>query len=400
LWKPLTRLVGEPSGADPAWPLKKGAFRELLSGPNIASFADDMAAAIVAAVDEVGGRAAGGRPIDAGQEMTNIIYRAITQILVGDKISVSEADHLGVVLAEAASSSFRLRMLFPFVPFWMPVPGDLRFRRAVKAADDLIFPIVRSSREKGADGGDVVSRLLRARGEDGRKLDDQGVRDGIVALFVAATETSVTALTFLWMMLDAHPEVATKLREEIDRVVGTEQPKRSHLPELRYAKMVAEEVLRLCPPAWITPRLVVDDDVIDGVRIKKGSILIISPYLTHRLEEFWDRTASPTCPSAPAPTGASGATSSPSRRSSSWPRCSPGSGRRYTDHRPHDRIWASRCNPVTRCRWCWSRASGMRRSVNRRERARTLRDTDDAREADAGGPREWPCRGPGQRVGA
>jgi cytochrome P450 len=148
---------------------------------------------------------------------------------------------------------------------------------------------VRSSREKGADGGDVVSRLLRARGEDGRKLDDQGVRDGIVALFVAATETSVTALTFLWMMLDAHPEVATKLREEIDRVVGTEQPKRSHLPELRYAKMVAEEVLRLCPPAWITPRLVVDDDVIDGVRIKKGSILIISPYLTHRLEEFWER---------------------------------------------------------------------------------------------------------------
>jgi cytochrome P450 len=260
-----------------------------LSGPNIASFTDEMAVAIVAAIEEVGARAAGGRPVDAGQAMTDIVYRAITQILVGEKISIAEADHLGVVLAEAASYSFRSRMLLPFVPFWVPLPGDRKFGRAVQAADDLIFPIVRNSRREGSDGGDVVSRLLRARGDDGRTLDDQEVRDGVVALFVGATDTSITALTFLWMMLDAHPEVAAKLYAEIDRVVGTDQPRRAHLPELRYAKMVAQEVVRLFTPGWITPRVVVDDDVIDGVRIKKGSILIISPYLTHRLEAVWER---------------------------------------------------------------------------------------------------------------
>src|SRR5262245_46302706 len=38
MWKPLSRLVGEASDADPSWPLKKGAFKSLLAGPSIATF--------------------------------------------------------------------------------------------------------------------------------------------------------------------------------------------------------------------------------------------------------------------------------------------------------------------------------------------------------------------------
>src|SRR4051794_41117515 len=191
LWKPLSRLVGEPSGADPVWPLKKGAFQALLSGPNIATFTDDMAASIAGAVAELGHRAGAGRPVDATTEMTRIVYRAITRILVGDKISIPVADELGQALATAGASSFRARMLLPFVPHSIPLPGDRAFHRAVRAVDDLVFPIVRESRRRGAGGGDIVSRLLRAHDEDGNGLDDQQVRDGVVALFVAATETTV-----------------------------------------------------------------------------------------------------------------------------------------------------------------------------------------------------------------
>ncbi|MEV5751197.1 cytochrome P450 [Actinoallomurus sp. NPDC052308] len=286
LWKPLSRLVGEPSGADPAWALKKGAYQAMFSGPNIASFTDDVARAIVEAVDELAGRAV-GRPVDAADEMTRLVYRAITRVIVGDKMPLDQIDELGRVLATATTSSFRSRMLLPFVPFWVPLPGDRAFRRAVQAVDDLIFPIVRDSRRRGADGGDIVSRLIRARDENGNGLDEQNIRDGVVALFVAATETSVSILSFLWMVLDSRPDIAAKLYAEIDRVVGTDHPRRAHLSELRYAKMVTQEVLRLYSPGWIIPRTVVADDVIDGVRIRKGSILVISPYLTHRLADVW-----------------------------------------------------------------------------------------------------------------
>jgi cytochrome P450 len=113
------------------------------------------------------------------------------------------------------------------------------------------------------------------------------VRDGIVSLFVAGTETTMTALTFLWGALDAHPDVARRLYDEIDEVVGAGRPRRAHLPRLVYTKMVLDELLRLYSVGWILPRVVVSDDVIGGVRIPAGSTVLVSPYLTHRLPDVW-----------------------------------------------------------------------------------------------------------------
>ncbi|MFF5264199.1 cytochrome P450 [Actinomadura viridis] len=287
LWKPLSRLVGEPSGADPAWPLKKNVYQSLLSGPNIASFTDEMAASIMTAVDDLAMRAGDGQPVDAGTEITRIVFHAILRVFVGDKISMAEGEEIGRALIVATDSSFRARMLFPYVPFWMHLPGDRAFNRAVQVVDDLVIPLVETTRRHGAGGNDLVSRLIRARDENGRALSDKEVRDGIVALFVAGTETTVKALSYLWVVLDSYPDVARKLFAEIDQTVGTEQPSSAHLPHLKYTKMVVQELLRMYGPAWILPRTVVADDVIDGVRIKKNSIIVVSPYLAHRQPDHW-----------------------------------------------------------------------------------------------------------------
>jgi cytochrome P450 len=95
------------------------------------------------------------------------------------------------------------------------------------------------------------------------------------------------ALTWLWVVLDANPAVAATLREEINRVVGSDWPGPSHLAQLRYTKMVIQELLRLYPPAWMIPRTAVEADVIDGVAIDKGATVLISPYLTQRMDELW-----------------------------------------------------------------------------------------------------------------
>jgi cytochrome P450 len=108
-------------------------------------------------------------------------------------------------------------------------------------------------------------------------------------MFLAGTETTATALTWLWVTLDSRPDVAERLREEIDGVIGGAQPTRSHLPRLGYTKMVLQELLRVYPVGWIIPRTAVADDVIDGVRIKGGSTVLVSPYLTHRVEDVWER---------------------------------------------------------------------------------------------------------------
>ncbi|TNY38393.1 cytochrome P450 [Thermomonospora catenispora] len=286
MWKPLSRLVGEPSGADPVWPVKRDVFMHLMSGPNIASYTNEMAKAITDAVEDLGRRVKPGEPVDAMTEITRIVYRAILQLFVGDRLTRDDVERLGNAILTATTSSFRARMLLPFVPHSIPLPGDRAFHRAVREVDEIVYPLVHQARREGAGDG-ILSLLLQAKGPDGEGLSDKDIRDGVVSIFVAGTETTVTALTWLWVVLAEHPQVMERMREEIEQVVGLDVPQREHLPRLSYTKMVTQELLRMYPIGWIIPRVVAEDDVIDGVRMKRGATVIVSPYLTHRLPQVW-----------------------------------------------------------------------------------------------------------------
>jgi cytochrome P450 len=53
--------------------------------------------------------------------------------------------------------------------------------------------------------------------------------------------------------------------------------------------MVLEETMRLYPPAWSFGRKALVDDDIGGFHIPAGSIVWVSPYVTHRHPAFWER---------------------------------------------------------------------------------------------------------------
>lgn len=286
MWKPLTRLVGEIAGEGHEWALNRGIFQKLLAGPNVTSVTDEMARTIIEAVDHLEARLTPGEPVDSLTEMTRIVQRAIIRVFFGNRISLSDADHLADAI-RTATRSIGFRMLLPFVPLSVPLPGDRAFQRSVRDVDEVILPLVREARRREAAERDIVSMLIETRDEQGRSLDDQQVRDGVVAMFTAGTETTATALTWLWVVLNAHPEMAAKVYGEVDDVLGQDKPGRAHLSELRYTKMVIQELLRVYSVGWIIPRTSVADDVIDGVRIKGGSTILISPYLTHRLSDVW-----------------------------------------------------------------------------------------------------------------
>jgi cytochrome P450 len=52
--------------------------------------------------------------------------------------------------------------------------------------------------------------------------------------------------------------------------------------------MVLEETLRLYPPAWIFSRKIIADDELGGYDIPKNSMILLSPYTTHRHPAFWE----------------------------------------------------------------------------------------------------------------
>jgi cytochrome P450 len=106
-------------------------------------------------------------------------------------------------------------------------------------------------------------------------------------MFAAGTETTGVALTWLWVVLGDHPDVAQRLYDEIDTVVGAGPVELAHLSQLPYTRMVLQELLRLYSVGWLVPRTAAADDSIDGIRIRRGDTVIVSPYFTHRMEWLW-----------------------------------------------------------------------------------------------------------------
>lgn len=284
-WRPLHRLFGHSIMSDgPPWARSRKVLQPVFTAKHVESLAQRMADAIADGIDGLAEPVASGRPIDVPAEMARIVNTAVVKIFFGDKISMADTVRLAPAF-NAVGTSVVFRYLLPFLPESVPVPGDRAFHRALRTIDDIVVPLVERYRYRPGDGDDIVSVLCRAGGHD----DPVWVRDNLVAMLATATETTAGALTWFWPLLHSHRDVAARLQEEIDHVVGGERVQPEHLARLQYTKQVVQEVLRLFPVGWLFPRMVVAEENVGGVRLKQGRTVLISPYITHRLGMLWDR---------------------------------------------------------------------------------------------------------------
>lgn len=289
MWDALGRLAGKGIGGEGAqWHASREILKPAFSARHLSSASEQMIDSILGAVQDLGRRAATGRPVDAGREMTRIVQRVIDPLFFGRLVPAEEGDRLGDAIA-TAMGSLLWRMAMPFMPHSIPVPGDRAFKAATRTVNEILRPVVHQARAGGAggDGNDVATRLLNGVGADGAPLTDEQVCDDIVALFVAGSESSAIALSWVWVALAQHPHVAEEVVREVDAVVGRDRPRYEHIRKLNYTQMVLKEVLRIYSVGWAVPRVALEDDVIDGVAVPAGATLAISPYLTHRLDSVW-----------------------------------------------------------------------------------------------------------------
>ncbi|MFC4014488.1 cytochrome P450 [Nonomuraea purpurea] len=288
-WRPVQRVTGHSIlGEGDGWASTRKILQPLFTARYTASLAEDMADIISECIVELEDFARTGRPIDGGHQMTTIVNQAVIKVLFGGRISRDTAERLAPEFATCATS-IGFRLLVPFAPYSIKVPGDRAFLRSAKKIDEIVYPLIEQASREKSHSNEVVSELLTARIEQDGKADLRQVRDDLVSIYGAASETTAMSLTWLWSVLHEHPEVNARLQDEVRRVVGDSEVRPSHVAELKYLRMVLQELLRVYPSAWIIPRQTVADTEIGGVRIKAGSQVLVSPYTTHRLPEFWDR---------------------------------------------------------------------------------------------------------------
>ncbi|MGC4805970.1 cytochrome P450 [Micromonospora sp. DT233] len=288
-WGPLRRLFGDGIlGDGPVWSDSRRILQPLFTARRVDAMMGGIAETIAGAVAELDVAARSGQPVDIGAEQARIVCRAIMKAFFADRIS--NADALRVIEAqEAIATSVIPRVLVPFVPLSLPMPGDRTFRNAVRQIDEVLVPIVRSVRDPAAHGDDVISTLWRGTTHDGRPVDELQVRNDTVAMVAVTTETTINVLTWLWPHLERAPEVAARLQQEIDEVVGHGPVGPEHLPRLRYTRMVLDELIRLYPVGWLLPRQVIRPVRLGEVELEAGATVLISPLVTQRLSRHWEQ---------------------------------------------------------------------------------------------------------------
>jgi cytochrome P450 len=175
------------------------------------------------------------------------------------------------------------RVLLPDAVFKLPIPAVRRVNEAERRLRAAVEGIIRARRADSTVRGDLLSELLAARDDDtGLGMTDPQVLDEVVSLILASTETSSSILASLFYRLSEHPEIADRMRAEIDEVVGDGPIEYEHLARLSYTYNVLSEVLRLDMPVDMFMRRSTEEVVMGQTRLPPGSEFIFSIPALHR----------------------------------------------------------------------------------------------------------------------
>ncbi len=230
-----------------------------------------------------------GEVRDVHEDMGRLTLEIVARTLFGVPLRPAEFEEVGDALATISRRFTGRGGVFFQVPEKIPTPGNLRMRRAIRRLDALIYGIIRDRRASGEDAGDLLSMLLAVRDEEtGEGMTDEQLRDEAMTVFLAGHETTANALSWTWRLLAEHPEVESRLFEELREVLADRSPAVEDLPQLRYTDMVVKESMRLYPPAWAFGREALADCEIGGYHVPAGTQLIMSQWVMHRDPRYYE----------------------------------------------------------------------------------------------------------------
>jgi cytochrome P450 len=222
---------------------------------------------------------------DIHPDMMRLTLEIVAQTLFSASVE-GKADVVGRAM-EVIMEYFAGPMALVPRLLWLPTPGNLRYRRALKELNQVIYDTI-AARRAGREGNDFLSRLLAARDEDGSQMSDEQLRDEVVTLFLAGHETTALALSFTFYLLAQHPEAEARLARELEEELHGRLPVAADVPRLRYTEWVIKESMRLYPPAPGIGREAVNECEIAGYRIPKGAQIALMQWAVHRDPRWYD----------------------------------------------------------------------------------------------------------------
>ncbi|WPU63473.1 cytochrome P450 [Peredibacter starrii] len=232
-----------------------------------------------------------GEVIDAYSHVAQFTFRVISKIMFSDDIDeVFEEFHETVLRIQ---NECTVVALYPF-EFMdnLPLPANITFKKLSGIIHRIVDGII-EKRLKNPDKDsykDLLSRYLKQIDAENKNFSLTELRNELVTMLIAGNETTALSISWALYELARHENHQERL---IDEVKGLSMPSGEEnafqfLKQVPFMSSVINEIFRMYPAVWLFSRQAAKDDELDSIKVKKDSLVLISPYFLHRNAEFWN----------------------------------------------------------------------------------------------------------------
>jgi len=228
-----------------------------------------------------------GKPMDVFPVFNDLAFQTVVKSIFN--MEVSHADIASLQHTTEATQQMLVQELRqPFLVWWFNWSGKTKKHLDMTQNSRSILKTLVEIRKKSSQvHQDLLDMLLHARYDDGSAMDENQLVDEILILFAAGHETTSNALTFTSELLARNPMVQAKILQEVQQIKSESNDIMQWIKNASYTKLVIEESMRLYPPAYFIDRVNIEEEVVNGIHLPKGSNLLFSIYEIHRHSNFW-----------------------------------------------------------------------------------------------------------------
>lgn len=262
-----------------AWEHHRGLYKQALRGVEAIAVAATTTAAF----------AAGVRPgsLALDQAITELVSDTVARFTIGRGYDRSLEPHRQRVQYELAGIGLDLQCrpwsyLSP-ARWWKLRESVAVLRRFFRAAvdDRLARPQPEAS--------DILAGFLRLADAGDHPRDAGSLAEGVVNFFFTAHDVLASSTMWCLHLLARHPAEQSRLRAALRAVASTGELTRRELDDCEPLAQIVRESLRLYPGYAMFARTTQADMTIGGYEVPRHTMLVFSPYVTHRLERHHAR---------------------------------------------------------------------------------------------------------------
>lgn len=249
-----------------------------------------MSAAVDAFEATLDAHAASGEPLSIDEAMSLLTADVICRTIFSRSLASQTAREVLEAFGEFERSvaSVEIGRLI-FGKAWAQVRQPDHVLAACERIRGHIADLLAPRLAPGAEPvDDIVGAVIAARDPvSGQGFTREQLIDQVGVFFLAGHETTASVLTWVLFILGMRPELVARMCTEVDSVVGDGEVSFRHVKQLALVRNVFRETLRLYPPITFIPRVAAEATRIAGRRVRKGAMVMISPWTTHRNELLW-----------------------------------------------------------------------------------------------------------------